>query len=436
VSLREDINKIYLSSLDKLNPSHIVEKTIFESGILEENFERIFPIAFGKAALTMMDGLCNVLYSHSNVNIYQKPIVVTSKSQSNINTKIDINLFISSHPTPDEISIKSSKAVIDYLNQSKKNDLVIFLISGGGSSLLSLPSNNISLDDKIKLTNLLLKTGCSIDEINTIRKHVSDIKGGRLAEFALPSTCYSYIISDVIGDDISSIASGPTIEDMTTFSDAHKILLKYNLFEKIPSSIKSHINKGLVGNIPETPKKLNNINNSIICSNSIMKKESASVASELGYKTTVCPFTFTDEAKKDALNLIKFSLNTIESTPNQKIAIISGGETVVNIIGNGEGGRNQEFALSFLSGIESIQKDFDWILLSVGTDGIDGPTDAAGGIIDDSSILKLKNQNLNIQRYLDNNDSYNFLKKIDSLYKTGPSGTNMADIQILLINPK
>ena len=436
MSLREDINKIYLSSLDKLNPSHIVEKTISESGILEENFERIFPIAFGKAALTMMDGLCNVLYSHSNANIYQKPIVVTSKSQSNINTKIDINLFISSHPTPDEISIKSSKAVIDYLNQSKKNDLVIFLISGGGSSLLSLPSNNISLDDKIKLTNLLLKTGCSIDEINTIRKHVSDIKGGRLAEFALPSTCHSYIISDVIGDDISSIASGPTIEDMTTFSDAHKILLKYNLFEKIPSSIKSHINKGLEGNIPDTPKKLNNINNSIICSNSIMKKEAASVASELGYKTIVCPFTFTDEAKKDALNLIKFSLNTLESTPTQKIAIISGGETVVNIIGNGEGGRNQEFALSFLSGFESIQKDFDWVLLSVGTDGIDGPTDAAGGIIDDSSILKLQNQNLNIQTYLDNNDSYNFLKKIDSLYKTGPSGTNMADIQILLINPE
>ena len=436
MSLREDINKIYLSSLDKLNPSHIVEKTISESGILEENFERIFPIAFGKAALTMMDGLCNVLYSHSNINIYQKPIVVTSRSQKNINTKVDINLFISSHPTPDEISIKSSKAVIDYLNQSKKNDLVIFLISGGGSSLLSLPSNNISLDDKIKLTNLLLKTGCSIDEINTIRKHVSDIKGGRLAEFALPSTCYSYIISDVIGDDISSIASGPTIEDMTTFSDAHKILLKYNLFEIIPSSIKSHINKGLEGNIPDTPKKLNNINNSIICSNSIMKKEAASVASKLGYKSIICPFTFTDEAKKDALNLIKFSLNTLESTPTQKIAIISGGETVVNIIGNGEGGRNQEFALSFLSGFKSIQKDFDWVLLSVGTDGIDGPTDAAGGIIDDSSILKLQNKNLNIQTYLDNNDSYNFLKKIDSLYKTGPSGTNMADIQILLINPE
>ena len=436
MSLREDINKIYLSSLDKLNPSHIVEKTVSESGVLEEGFERIFPIAFGKAALTMMDGLCNVLYNHSNINIYQKPIVVTSKSQNNINTKIDINLFISSHPTPDEISIKSSKAVIDYLSQSKENDLVIFLISGGGSSLLSLPSNNISLEDKIKLTNLLLKTGCSIDEINTIRKHVSDIKGGRLAEFALPSTCYSYIISDVIGDDISSIASGPTIEDMTTFSDAHKILLQYNLFDKMPLSIKSHINKGLEGNIPETPKKLNNINNSIICSNSIMKKEAASVASELGYKTIMCPLTFTDEAKKDALNLIKFSLKTLESTSTQKIAIISGGETVVNIIGNGEGGRNQEFALSFLSGFKSIQKDFDWVLLSVGTDGIDGPTDAAGGIIDDSSVLKLQNKNLNIQAYLDNNDSYNFLKKIDSLYKTGPSGTNMADIQILLINPK
>lgn len=436
MSLREDVNKIYLSSLDKLNPSHIVEKTISASGVLEKDFERIFPIAFGKAALTMMDGLCNVLSNHSNINIYQKPIVITSKSQTNINTKIDINLFISSHPTPDEISIKSSKAVIDYLSQSKKNDLIIFLISGGGSSLLSLPPNNISLEDKIKLTNLLLKTGCSIDEINTIRKHVSDIKGGRLAEFALPSTCYSYIISDVIGDDISSIASGPTIEDITTFSDVHKILLQYNLFDKIPSSIKSHINKGLEGNIPETPKKLNNVNNSIICSNNIMKKEAASVASELGYKTIMCPFTFTDEAKKDALNLIKFSLNALESTPTQKIAIISGGETVVNIIGNGEGGRNQEFALSFLSGFKSIQKDFDWVLLSVGTDGIDGPTDAAGGIIDDSSVLKLQNKNLNIQTYLDNNDSYNFLKKIDSLYKTGPSGTNMADIQILLINPK
>ena len=436
MSLREDVNKIYLSSLDKLNPSHIVTKTIYESGILEKDFERVFPIAFGKAALTMMDGFCNVALNHSNVNIYQKPIVITSKSQNNVDSKIDIDLFVSSHPTPDEVSIKSSKAVIDYLRQSNKNDLVIFLISGGGSSLLSLPSNNILLEDKIKLTNLLLKTDCSIDEINTIRKHVSDIKGGRLAEFALPSICYSYIISDVIGDDISTIASGPTIEDMTTFNDAQKILLKYNLFDKMPSSIRSHINKGLEGNIPETPKKLDNVNNNIICSNSIMQKEAALVASKLGYKTIVCPFTFTDEARKDALNLIKFSLSTLESTINQKIAIISGGETVVNITGNGEGGRNQEFALSFLSGFKSVQKDFDWVLLSVGTDGIDGPTDAAGGIIDDSSIQKLQNQNLNIQSYLDNNDSYNFLEKINSLYKTGPSGTNMADIQILLINPK
>ena len=278
-------------------------------------------------------------------------------------------------------------------------------------------------------------SGCDINELNIVRKHVSDIKGGRLAQYASPSKVLSLIISDVIDNDISAIASGPTVPDNSTFQDAEDIIKNYKLSDKVPGSIKKHIKSGISREIDDTPKKINNAENLILCSNGDFKHEIAAQALALGYKSIVIEENFIGEARSEAKILLKIILEKNQKNAlGQKIAIISGGETIVNIKGDGQGGRNQEFALSFLSEHKKICTNFDWILLSVGTDGIDGPTDAAGGLIDKTSIKNYIESGLNIDDYLENNDSYTFLDKIDSLYKTGPTGTNVADIQIILID--
>ena len=432
MSLREDVNKIYLNCLQKLEPKKIVSQ-FFTNQKIFDNFHRIFPVAFGKAALSMMEGCLKKIPTNK---IYKKPIIVTLKSQEKVN--YDVDLHFSSHPIPDEHSIKGSETIIKYLEDSNEKDLILFLISGGGSSLLSMPSLNITLDDKIKITKLLLKSGCTINEINIIRKHISSIKGGRLAEHAFPSNVISLIISDVINDDISSIASGPTSPDDSTFQDSIKILEKYDLISKTPKAIINHINLGLAGEINETPnhkaKIFSNTENKIICSNKIFRKNLAESASENGYEPIILDQDFVGEARKDATKLSKAFIEKISNLQNKKIAIISGGETVVKLKGDGKGGRNQEFALSFLSEFKNFPDNIDWLLLSVGTDGIDGPTDAAGGLIDRISVTNYLKSGMDIASYLDNNNSYAFLNEIDSIYKTGPTGTNVADIQIILIS--
>jgi len=343
-------------------------------------------------------------------------------------------LYVSSHPTPNQKSIIGAEAVINYIKKSNEDDLVLFLISGGGSSILSLPPEGIDLKDKIYLTKLLLESGCDINELNIVRKHISLIKGGRLAEISRPSKVLSLIISDVINNDISSIASGPTAPDKSTFSDASKIIQKYNLFNQLPLSIKEYLEQGKAGELQDTPKIISDTENCIICSNETFQKELSNTAINLGYKTFIVEENYVGEAKFEAKKLFRYMNETISAQKDKKIAIISGGETVVKIKGDGKGGRNQEFSLSFLSEYTQIRKNIDWLLLSVGTDGIDGPTDASGGIIDSNSVNKYVSTNLDIDRYLDNNDSYSFLDKIDSLYKTGPTGTNVADVQIILLD--
>ena len=300
--------------------------------------------------------------------------------------------------------------------------------------MLAKPAPSILLNDKIQLTDLLLKSGASINEMNAVRKHMSSIKGGRLSQHALPSNCHSLIISDVINDDISTIASGPTVEDKTTYQNAYDILSKYNLLEICPKSIMEYLKKGVAKLVEESPSKIDNSTNNIICSNKLFREQLSVSSEKLGYKPIVIDEDFVGEAKFEAISLINKLIDISSRYPNEKLAIISGGETVVDMKGSGKGGRNQELALSFLANADKVPSSLDWLLLSIGTDGIDGPTDAAGGIIDNASIEALSKSNLNIHEYLDNNDSYTFLDSIASLYKTGPSGTNVADIQIILIN--
>ena len=397
------------------------------------NYKNVYPIAFGKASITMMKGCLDFLAKEMpDITVAPKPVVISTESDFELPYEVD--LHFSSHPVPDNKSTEAGEKVLEYISSTKKDDLVLFLISGGGSSLLSKPAPTILLNDKIQLTDLLLKSGASINEMNAVRKHMSSIKGGRLAQHALPSYCYSLIISDVINDDVSTIASGPTVEDKTTYQDAYNILVKYSLLDIAPKSVVELLKKGIDKLIEESPDKIDNSTNDIICSNKLFREQLSVAAKKLGYKPVIINEDFVGEAKFEAISLINKFMEISDKHPSEKLAIISGGETVVNMKGTGKGGRNQELALSFLANVDKIPASLDWLLLSIGTDGIDGPTDAAGGIIDYTSTEALLSSKLDIHEYLDNNDSYTFLDSINSLYKTGPSGTNVADIQIILIN--
>ena len=297
-----------------------------------------------------------------------------------------------------------------------------------------MPIEEITLEDKINTTNVLLKCGANINEINSIRKHISNIKGGKLAMICNPANCFSLIISDVINDDLSTIASGPTSPDLTTYNDCLEIIKKYNIEDEIPENVFNILISGKDNKKPETPKVLKNITNNIICSNRIFRKELSAVALKYGYKPILPDIDLNSEAVIEGKNLYDLVESVLKDESSDKFAIITGGETVVNLTGDGVGGRNQELSVAFLDNVNENLASLEWSLLSVGTDGIDGPTSAAGALLDNSSLELLGQKDLNIKDFLINNDSNTFLKKIDSLFITGPSGNNVADIQIILVD--
>ena len=432
MSLRENALNIYTSCLEKLEPRKRVYDYLLSLKTSLIDCDKIFPVAFGKAAFSMMDGLITYLKStNSTDKIHNLPIVI---SNSKSLPDYPISEFITAHPTPDENSVLAAKTVLKYTSEINTHDLSINLISGGGSSLLCLPHDDISLNDKVLVNNLLLKCGASINEINTIRKHLSKIKGGRLSEHVYPSKSISLIISDVINDDMSTIASGPTSIDHTTYSDAIDIIHRYKIEKEIPDNVMDLLKRGKSGLVSESPKNLDNTDNYIICSNKIFRKELIEAANNSGFNSFLIDRDINGVASDEAARLIDDYNSIISNSSSKRIAIISGGETVVDIKGSGKGGRNQELGLSFLHRLNGELLNRNWLFLSVGTDGIDGPTDAAGAIISSDMIDKHAALVSNIDKYLDNNDSYNCLSQLNSLYITGPSGTNVADIQILLVD--
>ena len=435
MSLRDSILKIYSSCLQSLQPEESVYNYLNLNNFNLNQYKNIFPVAFGKAAFSMMNGLINYINEKNyQEKISKNPIIV---SNSNHPIKFQSDVYISSHPTPNNVSVEAAEAIMSYYKGANNEDLCLTLISGGGSSLVCLPHQGIKLSDKITVNNLLLESGANINEINTVRKHLSQIKGGRLANAAKPARITSLIISDVINDDMSSIASGPTALDKTTFSDAQNVIKKYKLENKIPSNIKNIISDGIDGKIDDSPKISPDVQNELISSNKIFRKllHKALISNE--YKVFHIERDIVGTARDEGANLALESKKLLEdNTSSKKIAMISGGETTVKIIGDGIGGRNQELALSFLSNVDDEFNKHDWSFLSVGTDGIDGPTDAAGAILDNQIHKESVKLDLNINDFINNNDSYNYLKKLNSLLITGPSGNNIADIQILLINKK
>jgi len=314
---------------------------------------------------------------------------------------------------------------------------VIFLLSGGGSALLPFPPGHINLKEKQEVTQLLLDCGADIKEINTIRKHISMIKGGWLAKWAYPSTVIGFILSDVVGDRLDVIGSGPTVPDPSTFEEAWEILKKYDLLKEISLSIQKHLQSGKEGKVEETPKPgevvFEKVYNSLIGSNILALLEAKKEAESLGLNTVILSSSIEGETREAARFHIAVAKEVISSgNPIPRPAcILSGGETTVTIKGNGLGGRNQEFVLAGALEISGIEKV---VILSGGTDGSDGPTDATGALADHTTIQRAITLGLNPKANLENNDAYPFFQKLGDLLITGPTHTNVMDVRILLVD--
>ncbi len=371
-------------------------------------YERIFVIALGKAA----DSMANAMDSLTELN---GGIIVIPEGTHSILKNKKIKILHGGHPLPNKQSLSAAKKIIKFLKERNHTDLIIFLISGGASSIIAMP-DGITLNDKKIITNLLLKSGANIHEINCVRKHLSKIKGGKILEH-LACDAISFVMSDVVSDNLSSIASGLTYYDETTFRDAKNILKKYNLTKIIPRNVLQRINLGIVNEIAETPKRPK-IKNYIIATNKNCLNVMAKKAKSFGLKTKIV-YPISGDVKNVARKLVK-------TIPKQsKSCLILGGETTLKVTGTGKGGRNQELVLYILKEIQKMPQKIT--IASLGTDGIDGNTDAAGAIMSNSeSNLK------GIQKFLQNNDSYSFLKKHNDLIFTGHTHTNLMDIGVIL----
>jgi glycerate 2-kinase len=395
-----------------------------------DGFSNIFVIGAGKASASMASAMEQIFGDRMTQGI------ITAKYGHTLPLK-KTTIVEAGHPIPDPEGFEGAKKIQRLLRASGPGDLVVFLLSGGGSALLPLPAEGITLEEKQQVTQLLLDCGADIGEINTIRKHISQIKGGWLARWAYPSTVIGFILSDVVGDPLDVIGSGPTVPDPSTYEDAWEILKKFDLIDKVAPSIQKHLLLGREGKIQETPKPgeavFEKVHNMIIGSNILALRSAEREASSLGLHTLILSSSIVGETREAARfhsAIAKEVLSSDHPLP-RPACIISGGETTVTIKGNGLGGRNQEFALAAALEIQGFEKI---VLLSGGTDGTDGPTDAAGAIADHTTVERARAMGLNPKAHLENNDAYPFFRRLGDLLITGPTHTNVMDVRILLVD--
>ena len=394
-------------------------------------YRRVLVIGGGKATAGMaleMEQILDGRITGGSVNIpaYTNPWPKSSRIEFNPAT----------HPVPSQQGCQGVRKMLKLIGEPSKDDLVVCLISGGGSALMPLPSKGLGLTDKQKTTQLLLKSGARIDEINAVRKHLSDIKGGRLAEKLYPAMVVSLIISDVVGDRLDSIASGPTVPDSTSYSDAYNVLNERGLWHRIPGSVRNHIKEGKEGRLPDTPKEgskiFKRVHNVLVGTNMESCKAAARVLRTRGYRTLILSTRIRGEASEvgKVISGIASDIRENQLPINPPAAIVAGGETTVTVHGKGRGGRNQELVLSAALAIRGFPKV---LVSSIGTDGIDGPTRAAGAVADGSTVERGLRKGLDADTYLRENNSHEFFKKLKDLIVTGPTGTNVNDILIAIV---
>jgi glycerate-2-kinase len=436
--LRGDAITVLEAALNSVDPYNAILNTlkIVDGKLRAGNFEtslddlgRIVVIGGGKAGGAMAEAVESVLgdrVSGGCINILQG-------TEFRYNLK-RIRLQGASHPIPNKDGVRGVAEMLMLISSMMEKDIVVCLISGGGSALMPYPAEGISLEDKQDVTSKLLMKGATIDELNAVRKHLSAIKGGQLARRCYPTRVVSLILSDVVGDPLDTIASGPTSPDTTTFRDAVDVLKKYKLWDGTRSQVRDRLEYGAKKVIVETPKPgdelFNHVTNVIVGNNSIAAESAAEAAKALGYNSLIVSTMVEGEASEVGTVLAGIARELAAKGRPLKppAAIIVGGETTVNVRGSGRGGRNQELALSLARRITGLKV----VAASLATDGIDGPTEASGAIVDGETSTKASEAGLSIEKLLAENDSYSFFERIGDMIVTGPTGTNVNDLALIL----
>lgn len=435
--LGEDVAWIMAAALQAVDPYECVRKQLSYHGDyfkVEENqyslldIDRIIVIGFGKASVAMAKA---VLDCFENKVTLARVITKSPQFLNDVGYQNLLQVDIAAHPVPDERSTFATSALISELPELTPRDLVFVVISGGGSALFTEPLGGITLADLQVMTGLLLRSGADISEINTLRKHVDGVKGGRLAARLTPANVHTLILSDVVGDRLDMIASGTTVPDPTSYRDAWRILKKYHLENKVPKTILSLIEDGLAGKIPETLKeddfKVLRIFNHLVGTNQIAAQAAEKEAKRLGYHSQVITNTLTG-LTQDVVEIMMSDLESesLEMTP---FCLIYGGETTVNVTGDGLGGRNQDLVLRMVEKLKDIESV---IFISLATDGEDGPTDAAGAASDAIVFHEGMELSLDPATYIITNNAYEYLAKVGALFKIGSTGTNVNDLILII----
>ena len=439
---RERALAVLSAALEAVDPVKAIKRWVSLSGetlrigqrIYDlDHYRNIYVIGGGKASGSMAQAIEEILGQRVTAGL------VNVKYGYGAETEI-IRLNEAGHPIPDAAGIAGTKQMAELARQATDEDLVICLISGGGSALMTLPVQGITLADMKSLTDALLRCGATINEINAVRKHLSQTKGGNLARLAYPAEIVSLILSDVVGSPLDVIASGPTVADTTTFADAYGVIEKYGLLEELPNLIVERLRQGTEGLIAETPKQgaesFTRTHNLIIASNEVAAEAATTRAEELGFHTLLLSTFVEGEAREVArvfAAVAKEILHSGRPLP-PPACVVAGGETTVTVRGRGLGGRNQEMALSAALEIAGLE---DVMIIPLATDGTDGPTDAAGAIADGSTLrrasLLLQEAGLSATQYLADNDSYHFFQQLGDLLITGPTNTNVNDLTFTFV---
>ncbi len=413
-----------MAALAAADPTAAVEQVLRARHDFDR-YKRIFVVGAGKAGGTMAHAVEQLLSGRISAGC------VNVKDGDTARTRL-IELRPCGHPVPDERGFNGARRIAEICTNAGENDLVICLLSGGASALTPYPAPPITLAEKQETTKLLLASGADIHEINAVRKHISAIKGGQLARLAAPAHVLSLILSDVVGDDLDVIGSGPTAPDASTFQTAFSVLEKYDLRDRVPARVRERLRNGAL----ETPKAADplfeNVENIIVGSNQKSLESAARAAKDLGYKTMILSSTIEGETRDVARMhaAIARQIRTHEQPVRPPVCVISGGETTVTMRnGNaGKGGRNQEFALAAAIEVAGLE---DILILSAGTDGTDGPTDAAGAMADGTTVARA---NSNASDALRNHDAYPLFEELGDLVTTGSTGTNVMDLHLILVS--
>ena len=433
---REDLLSSAEEAIRAVQPDELLRKKLKLKGktliigdvrVKLTDFEEIVILGAGKAVHTMCRYIEQLLGDKITGGLLIVPYNVVG-----LYTSSKVKIRGGGHPVPDKEGYEAAKELVEIAQSTGPKSLVLVLISGGGSALMPLPAEPVTLEDKIEITRILLKSGATIDEMNVVRKHLSMIKGGWLAHHLSKARTISLILSDVVGDKLDVIASGPTSPDPSTYADAVSILKKYGVWDSSPQSVKTRLERGMNGEVPETPKPgdvvFQRVHNIIIGGCSGACNAAFSRLKRLGYNTIYLTHRLEGEARYVGQTLARFILDVKCGKTKRPVAMVLGGETTVTVKGKGVGGRNQELALSAAIELNGLK---GCACLAIGTDGFDGPTDAAGAITDYRTLEEGRKVGYDARAFLENNDSYTFLKGTSCLIFTGPTGTNVGDLIIL-----